>query len=102
MFTVAGRVITSVGTLADSFPVMGIGDIDEKGTYTASVRLRSADAPEGWVSLPDRVVRFAPSGWLSVAAGPRDEDPVDVYPLYMILSVDRLRELPRKATAFTL
>jgi hypothetical protein len=81
---------------------MGIGEIDDKAIYTASVRLRSADAQEGWVVLPDRVVRFAPSGWLSVAAGPRDEDPIDVYPLYMVLSVDRLRELPRKATAFSL
>jgi hypothetical protein len=81
---------------------MAIGDIDDRGTYLATVRLRSADAPEGWVALPDRVVRFGPSGWLSVAAGVKDDDPVDVYPLYMVLSVDRVRDLPRKATAFQL
>ena len=79
---------------------MGIGDIDEQSSYLATVRVRASDAPEGWVTLPDRVVRFAPSGWLSVAAGTKDDDAVDLYPLYMVLSVDRVRELPRKATTF--
>ena len=81
---------------------MGIGDIDETTAYSATVRLRSADSPDGWVDLPDRVVRFGPAGWLSVAAGSTPEHTVDVYPIYMVLSVDRVRELPRRAAAFSL
>ena len=83
-------------------PPMGISDLDDTSVYAASVRLRSADAPDGWVVLPDRVVRFGPPGWLSVAADRTADAAVDLYPLYMVLSVDNVRDIPRKTAAFSL
>ena len=81
---------------------MGISDLDDRTVYVATVRLRSADAPEGWIDLRDRAVRFGPSGWLSVAAERTADATVDLYPLYMVLSVEDVRDVPRRAAAFSL
>jgi hypothetical protein len=72
---------------------MDITTVNDRHLYSATVRMRDPDHPSGWVELLDRVVRFGPPGWLTVADGPGRGHTVQLVPTGQVLAVTHLREV---------
>ena len=69
--------------------------IDHSATYIADIAIFSdeGDGPHDVVTLPRRVVRFGPPGWITVVtrAGAQPQT-VELYPVQRILSVKGVKE----------
>jgi hypothetical protein len=68
-----------------------ITTVNDRHLYRATVSLRDPADPVGRIDLPDRVVRFGPRGWLTVATDPGG-DGIELYPTERVLAVSALRE----------
>jgi hypothetical protein len=73
---------------------MDITTLNDRHLYRATVTVQDDAEPAGRRQLPDRVVRFGPTGWLTVTIGTADGDRIAMYPLHRVLLVDELAEVP--------
>jgi hypothetical protein len=76
---------------------MDITTVNDRHLYSATVRMRDPDRPGAVVELPGRVVRFGPPGWLTVADGPGEGQPIQLVPTDQVLVVAHLREVDHPA-----
>ena len=72
---------------------MDITTVNDRHLYSATVRLRDPGRPGGEVELADRVVRFGPPGWLTVADGTGDGREIQLFPAGQVLAVTHLGEV---------
>jgi hypothetical protein len=72
---------------------MDITTVNDRHLYSATVRLRDPDRPGGSVELPDRVVRFGPPGWLTVADSAGGRHAIQLVPTDQVLAVTQLGEV---------
>ena len=72
---------------------MDITTVNDRHLYRATVVLRDPHDPTGQVQMPARVVRFGPSGWVTVVHSQGDVDVLALYPIDRVLEVSELREV---------
>jgi hypothetical protein len=72
---------------------MDVTTVNDRHLYRATVVVRDPQAPTGRVEMPDRIVRFGPTGWLTVVHPPADDEVVALYPITQVLEVSDLREV---------
>jgi hypothetical protein len=72
---------------------MDVTTVNDRHLYRATVVVRDPHEPTGRVELPDRIVRFGPTGWLTVLHPPADDEVVALYPITQVLEVSELREV---------
>ncbi len=72
---------------------MDITTVNDRHLYQARVLVRDPEDPAGRADLPQRVVRFGPPGWLTVADGVGDDAEIVLYPTSQVLAVSDLREV---------
>lgn len=72
---------------------MDVTTVNDRHLYRATVVVRDPREPTGRVTMPDRIVRFGPTGWLTVVHPPPDDDVVALYPITQVLEVSALREV---------
>jgi hypothetical protein len=72
---------------------MDITTVNDRHLYSATVRLRDPERPGASVELAGRVVRFGPPGWLTVAEGPGQGQPIRLFPTGQVLAVTELDEV---------
>ena len=72
---------------------MDVTTVNDRHLYRATVVVRDPHEPTGLVSMPDRIVRFGPTGWLTVVHRPADDENVALYPITQVLEVSELREV---------
>jgi hypothetical protein len=66
--------------------------VNDRHLYEGRVVLQDPEDPAGRVELPSRVLRFGPSGWLTVVDTLTEDADVELYPVSRVLSVSALRE----------
>jgi hypothetical protein len=72
---------------------MDITTVNDRHLYSATVRLRDPQDPGAVVEFTDRVVRFGPPGWLTVADAAEPDLPVQLFPTAQVLAVTELDEV---------
>jgi hypothetical protein len=72
---------------------MDITTVNDRHLYQARVTVRDRVNPGICVDLPERVVRFGPPGWLTVADGVDGEEGIELYPTSEVVAVTSLREV---------
>lgn len=72
---------------------MDVTTVNDRHLYRATVVVRDPHEPTGRVTMADRIVRFGPTGWLTVVHPPPDDDVVALYPITQVLEVSALREV---------
>ena len=72
---------------------MDITTVNDRHLYEGQVVLQDPEDPAGRLRLPRRIVRFGPSGWLTVVDGLGADADVELYPTGRVLCVSHLREL---------
>lgn len=78
---------------------MDVTTVNDRHLYRATVVVRDPHEPTGRVEMPDRIVRFGPTGWLTVVHPSADDDVVVLYPITRVLEVSGLREVGTAAAA---
>jgi hypothetical protein len=73
---------------------MDITTLNDRHLYRATVTVQDDAEPAGRQQLLDRVVRFGPTGWLTVTGGTADGDRIAMYPMHRVILVDELAEVP--------
>ncbi len=71
---------------------MDITTVNDRHLYSGTVRLRDPERPGAVVELVDRVVRFGPPGWLTVADGADPGRTIALYPTTQVVAVTELGE----------
>jgi hypothetical protein len=74
---------------------MDITTLNDRHLYEATVTVTDDADPGGRLELAHRIVRFGPTGWLTVTTSTEGDDPIEMYPLHRVLLVDELAEVPR-------
>jgi hypothetical protein len=72
---------------------MDITTVNDRHLYSGTVRLRDPERPGAVVELVDRVVRFGPPGWLTVADGADPGRPIELFPTGQVVAVTELGEV---------
>jgi hypothetical protein len=72
---------------------MDITTVNDRHLYQARVVVQDPSSPSGQIELPRRIVRFGPTGWLTVMADAADDAEIEVYPTSRVLAVTDLREV---------
>jgi hypothetical protein len=72
---------------------MDVTTVNDRHLYQGRVVVRDPQDPSGRVELAERIVRFGPPGWLTVADVLTADADVTLYPTAQVLSVSRLRDL---------
>ena len=72
---------------------MDVTTVNDRHLYRATVVVSDPHEPTGRVEMPDRIVRFGPTGWLTVVHAPTDDEVVALYPITQVLEVSGLREV---------
>ena len=72
---------------------MDITTVNDRHLYSATVRLRDPVRPGAVVELADRVVRFGPPGWLTIAEAAEPGRPIQLFPTAEVLAVTELGEV---------
>jgi hypothetical protein len=72
---------------------MDITTVNDRHLYSGTVRLRDPERPGAVVELVDRVVRFGPPGWLTVADGADPGRPIELFPTTQVVAVTELGEV---------
>ena len=76
---------------------MDITTVNDRHLYSATVRMHDPEHPGGTVELLGQVVRFGPPGWLTLADGPGQGQPIQLVPTGLVLAVTHLREVDASA-----
>jgi hypothetical protein len=74
---------------------MDITTVNDRHLYHARVTVRDSATPGGVLTMPVRVVRFGPPGWLTLADDVSGENGIELYPTSEVVSVASLREVTR-------
>jgi len=72
---------------------MDITTVNDRHLYSGTVRLRDPERPGAVVDLVDRVVRFGPPGWLTVADGADPGRAIELFPTTQVVAVTELGEV---------
>jgi hypothetical protein len=72
---------------------MDITTVNDRHLYQGRVVVCDAGNPAVPIDLPERIVRFGPPGWLTVADALSDDADIELYPTSRVLAVGNLREL---------
>ena len=72
---------------------MDVTTVNDRHLYRATVVARDPHEPRGRVEMPDRIVRFGPTGWLTVVHPSADGEVLTLYPITQVLEVSGLREV---------
>ena len=72
---------------------MDVTTVNDRHLYRATVLVRDPREPMARVEMPDRIVRFGPTGWLTVVHPTADDEVVALYPITQVLEVSELREV---------
>jgi hypothetical protein len=72
---------------------MDVTTVNDRHLYEGRVVVRDPEDPSRQVELAQRIVRFGPPGWLTVADVLTEDADVTLYPTGQVLSVSRLRDL---------
>ena len=72
---------------------MDITTVNDRHLYQANVTVRNPEDPSAPLEMARRIVRFGPSGWLTVVQGLADVDEIELFPISRVLAVSQLREL---------
>jgi hypothetical protein len=74
---------------------MDITTVNDRHLYQGRVVVQDPANPSGQMELPRRIVRFGPTGWLTVMAAETEDAEIQLYPAGRILAVTDLREVGR-------
>ena len=72
---------------------MDITTVNDRHLYRGRVVVQDPADPARAVELPERIVRFGPTGWLTVVAALTEDAEIGLYPTAKVLAVTGLREL---------
>lgn len=72
---------------------MDVTTVNDRHLYQARVVVEDPANPSGQIELPRRIVRFGPSGWLTVMATVAEDAEIELYPAGRVLAVTDLREV---------
>ena len=72
---------------------MDITTVNDRHLYQARVVVEDPAEPAHQLEMLHRIVRFGPSGWLTVVASLDEDAEIELYPIGRILAVTDLREL---------
>ncbi|MGY1810514.1 hypothetical protein ACI8AF_24350 [Blastococcus sp. SYSU D00669] len=71
---------------------MDITTVNDRHLYQGRVVVQDPADPTAQIELRGRVLRFGPSGWLTVLAAVTDDAEIELYPTSRVLAVTGLRE----------
>jgi hypothetical protein len=78
---------------------MDVTTVNDRHLYRARVVVHDPGHPAGQLDLPGRIVRFGPSGWLTVVDRTTEGARIALYPTCQVLAVTDLREADVSAPA---
>lgn len=71
---------------------MDITTVNDRHLYQGRVVVEDPANPSCPLELPRRIVRFGPTGWLTVMAAGTGDAEIELYPAGRVLAVTDLRE----------
>lgn len=71
---------------------MDITTVNDRHLYLARVVVEDPAIPSRQLELPRRIVRFGPTGWLTVMSVVSEDSEIELYPASRVLAVTDLRE----------
>lgn len=71
---------------------MDITTVNDRHLYQARVVVQDPANPSRQLELPRRIVRFGPTGWLTVMAAVSEDGEIELYPTGRVLAITDLRE----------
>ena len=74
---------------------MDITTVNDRHLYQGRVVVQDPADPSRQIELPQRIVRFGPTGWLTVMAAVSEDAEIELYPAGRVLAVSDLREVGR-------
>ena len=72
---------------------MDITTVNDRHLYQGRVVVQDPANPSRPVEMTERIVRFGPSGWLTVMAAASEDAEIELYPAGRVLAVTDLREV---------
>jgi hypothetical protein len=72
---------------------MDITTVNDRHLYQGRVVVVDPEDPSRQLELPRRIVRFGPTGWLTVMAAATGDAEIELYPASRVLAVTDLREV---------
>ena len=72
---------------------MDITTVNDRHLYQGRVVVLDPADPSRQLELPRRIVRFGPTGWLTVMATVSEDAEIELYPTGRVLAVTDLREV---------
>ncbi len=78
---------------------MDITTVNDRHLYQGRVVVQDPANLSRPLALPRRILRFGPSGWLTVMAGTTEDAEIELYPTSRVLAVTDLREVGRPGHA---
>lgn len=73
---------------------MDITTVNDRHLYQGRVVVQDPADPARQIELSPRIMRFGPSGWLTVVASLDEDAEIELYPTGRVLAVTDLREVP--------
>ena len=80
---------------------MDITTVNDRHLYQGRVVVHDPTDPSRHIELLRRIVRFGPSGWLTVVASLEEDAEIELYPAGQVLTVTDLREVPGRGPGGT-
>ena len=74
---------------------MDITTVNDRHLYQGRVVVQDPANPADQIELRGRIVRFGPTGWLTVTAAMTEDAEIELYPVSRVLAVTDLREVGR-------
>jgi hypothetical protein len=71
---------------------MDITTVNDRHLYQGRVVVQDPANPSRQIELPEKIVRFGPTGWLTVMATANGDGEIELYPAGRVLAVTDLRE----------
>jgi len=72
---------------------MDITTVNDRHLYQGGVVVQDTADPSRSIEMRQRILRFGPTGWLTVVAALHEDAEIELYPTVRVLAVTDLREL---------
>ncbi len=72
---------------------MDITTVNDRHLYQGRVVVQDPVDPSHRIEMPARIVRFGPTGWLTVVADLTEDAEIELYPTGRVLAVTGLRDI---------
>jgi hypothetical protein len=72
---------------------MDVTTVNDRHLYEGRILVRDPGSPVGQRELSSRIIRFGPTGWITVVDDLTADAEVVLYPTSQVLSVSALREV---------